>query len=172
MKDQLVRFYRAGLFIALTIVAMGFVSSAHSQVKVKSEHGDWRLHCETPSGARREQCALIQKVTAEDRENVGLNVLVVKTADNATPILRVFAPLGVVLPAGLGLQIDDEEIGKAGFVRCIVSGCIAEVIMPKELIDKMSNGKTATFIIFETPEVGIGIPISLDGFAEGFEAIP
>ncbi len=28
------------------------------------------------------------------------------------------------------------------------------------------------FIIFQTPEEGIGVPISLDGFSEGFDALP
>jgi invasion protein IalB len=30
----------------------------------------------------------------------------------------------------------------------------------------------ATFIIFQTPEEGIGIPISLKGFAEGYDTLP
>jgi invasion protein IalB len=28
------------------------------------------------------------------------------------------------------------------------------------------------FIIFQTPEEGIGVPISLAGFGEGFDALP
>ena len=34
------------------------------------------------------------------------------------------------------------------------------------------SGKTATFVIFQTPEEGIGIPISLNGFGPGFDALP
>jgi invasion protein IalB len=30
----------------------------------------------------------------------------------------------------------------------------------------------ATFIIFQTPEEGIGIPLSLAGFDEGYAALP
>ena len=37
---------------------------------------------------------------------------------------------------------------------------------------QLETGKTATFIIFQTPEEGIGIPISLNGFADGYEALP
>ena len=32
--------------------------------------------------------------------------------------MRVVAPLGVLLPSGLGLKIDNAELGRAGFVRC------------------------------------------------------
>ena len=86
--------------------------------------------------------------------------------------MRVVAPLGVLLPSGLGLKIDHADIGRAGFVRCLPNGCIAEVIMDDELIKKLRTGKTATFIIFQTPEEGIGFPMSLAGFGEGYDKLP
>src|SRR5712691_11774895 len=54
---------------------------AMAQGVVRSVHGDWQIRCDTPPGAKTEQCALIQSVTAEDRVNVGLTVIVLKTAD-------------------------------------------------------------------------------------------
>ena len=54
---------------------------APAQGAVKSVHKDWQIRCDTPPGAKTEQCALIQSVTAEDRANVGLTVIVLKTAD-------------------------------------------------------------------------------------------
>ncbi len=164
--------------IALLGVIAGFlagpaaIAPAHAQGKVQSVHGDWQIRCDTPPGAKSEQCALIQNVTAEDRKNVGLSVIALKTADQKARILRVLAPLGVLLPSGLGLRIDDADVGRAGFVRCLPNGCIAEVILQDDLIEKLKAGKLATFIIFQTPEEGIGIPISLNGFGEGFDALP
>ena len=37
---------------------------------------------------------------------------------------------------------------------------------------KTLAGKEAMFVIFQTPEEGIGVPISLKGFGEGFDALP
>jgi invasion protein IalB len=145
---------------------------AHSQGTVKSVHGDWQVRCDTPPGAQAEQCALIQSVTAEDRPNVGLTVIVLKTADQKSRLLRVLAPLGVLLPSGLGLKVDAADIGRAGFVRCLPNGCVAEVVMDDNLIKQLSTGQSATFIIFQTPEEGIGIPMSLKGFPDGFAKLP
>jgi invasion protein IalB len=142
------------------------------EVPVRSTHGDWQVRCDTPAGAQSEQCVLMQFVTAEDRENVGLTVIVLKTADKQSRIMRVLAPLGVLLPSGLGLRIDDNDMGRAGFVRCLPNGCVAEVILEDQLLSQLQNGATATFIIFQTPEEGIGIPISLDGFGPGYAALP
>ena len=44
--------------------------------------------------------------------------------------------------------------------------------MEDKLIDQLRNGKAATFIIFQTPEEGIGIPLTLAGFKDGFEKLP
>ena len=155
---------------ALAVAAL--VTPAAAQSIVKAKHGDWELRCETPPGASHEQCALIQSVAAEDKPNVNLVVIVLKTADGKSRLLRVIAPLGILLPAGLGLKVDQVDVGRAGFVRCLPSGCIAEVVMEDKLIDQLSTGQTATFIIFSTPEEGIGIPLALAGFKEGYAELP
>ena len=146
--------------------------SAFAQVSEPVSYGDWDVRCETPAGAPNPQCVLMQFVTATDRPNVGLNVMVFKTADGQAKLLRIITPLGVLLPSGLGLKVDAEDIGRAGFVRCITGGCVAEVIMEEELLNKLRQGSQATFIIFTTPEEGIGIPISLSGFSSGYAALP
>ena len=160
---------RALVASAVLLVAAG---GAAAQGVVKSVHGDWQIRCDTPPGAKTEQCALIQSVTAEDRPNVGLTVIVLKTADQKGRLMRVLAPLGVLLPSGLGLKIDNNDVGRAGFVRCLPNGCVAEVMMDENLLNTLRSGQGATFIIFQTPEEGIGIPMGLKGFGEGFDKLP
>ena len=147
-------------------------SMATAQGVVKAQYGDWQMSCDTPPGASFEQCAIIQNVTAEDQPNVGLSVIVLKTADQKARLLRVLAPLGVLLPNGLGLNIDGTDMGRVAFVRCLPNGCVAEVVMDDALLNQRSNGKTAIFVVFKTPEEGIGIPVSLKGFADGFKQLP
>ena len=160
---------------ALALALMGTslaAGSAFAQGAVRSTHGDWQMRCEVPPGAKAEQCALVQNVAAEDRPNLTLLVIVLKTADQKSRLLRVVAPLGVLLPSGLGLKLDDKDMGRAGFVRCLTTGCVAEVVMDDTLTNQLRTGKAATFIVFQTPEEGIGIPVSLTGFDKGLESLP
>ncbi len=150
----------------------GLTAAASAQGAVRSVHGDWQIRCDTPPGAQAEQCALIQSVVAEDRSNAGLTVIVLKTADQKSKLMRVVAPLGVLLPSGLGLKLDNVDVGRAGFVRCLPNGCVAEVVMDDKLLGQLRTAKTATFIIFETPEEGIGFPLSLNGIGEGYDKLP
>ena len=151
---------------------LGLTAFASAQGAVRSVHGDWQIRCDTPPGAQTEQCALIQSVVAEDRSNAGLTVIVLKTADQKSKLMRVVAPLGVLLPSGLGLKLDNVDVGRAGFVRCLPNGCVAEVVMDDKLLNQLRTAKTATFIIFETPEEGIGFPLSLNGLGEGYDKLP
>ena len=168
----------SGWIRALACMCLGLAASAwqsapaSAQGAVKGKFGDWEMRCETPPGASREQCAIIQSVAAEDKPNINLVVIVLKTADGKSRLLRVIAPLGVLLPAGLGLKIDQVDVGRAGFVRCLPSGCIAEVVMEDKLIDQMGSGQSATFIIFNTPEEGVGIPLALTGFKDAYSKLP
>ena len=171
---MMIRFYRYFSLLALSLSAVLLVgnASAFAQGTLKSSHGAWSMVCDVPAGASSEQCALMQNVVAEDRSEVGLSVVILKTADQKAKILRILAPLGVLLPNGLGLNVDGKDIGRAYFVRCFQDGCYAEVILEEKLLKTLQSGKTATFIVFQTPEEGIGIPVDLSGFTEGFKELP
>lgn len=139
--------------------------------QVKAQYGDWQVVCkDPPPGSKKPVCALVQSVTAEDRNNVGLTVYFQRFS-NGTRVLRVFAPLGVLLPPGLGLKIDGKDVGHAPFLRCHSFACYAQVVVEDKLVSQLSNGKSAVFIIFQTEEAGIGIPISLSGFKDGLASL-
>lgn len=158
--------------ILAAVAAFAGVGAVLGQGVVKAQYGDWQMSCDTPPGASFEQCAIIQNVMAEDQPNVGLSVIVLRTADRESRLLRVLAPLGVLLPNGLGLNVDGQDMGRVAFVRCLPNGCVAEVVLDDSLIKTLSDGTNAIFVVFKTPEEGIGIPVSLSGFADGFAQLP
>lgn len=151
--------------------AQDAAASQFADGEVKGQFGDWQYVCKPPPpGAKNEVCALVQSVTAEDRNNVGLTIYF-QQFSNGVRVLRVFAPVGVLLPPGIGLKVDGNDIGHAPFLRCHTFACYAQVTVEEKLIEQLRTGKTAIFIIFQTEEAGIGIPISLAGFGEGLTAL-
>ncbi|MGE5267360.1 MAG: invasion associated locus B family protein, partial [Deltaproteobacteria bacterium] len=72
----------------------------------------------------------------------------------------------------IGLKIDNVDVGHAPYLRCHTFACYAQVTLDDKLISQFSNGKTAIFIIFQTEEAGIGIPLSLNGFGQALAALP
>src|SRR5271155_4443331 len=107
----------------LGLCALAFVGAgATSRAEVADRHGAWETRCETPPGASSQQCAIVQSVVDEDRPNITLGVI---------------APLGVLIPTGLGLKLDQEDFGRMSFVRCLPNGCVAEVVLEDKVLDKM-----------------------------------
>lgn len=140
---------------------------------VKESHGAWSVICDRPAGASAEQCALMQNVIAEDRPEVGLSVVVLKTADRKARILRILAPLGVLLKDGMELYVDNNNIGRAYFTRCFAEGCYVEVEIDEELMRIMRAGKSAVFALRESSDQDrVGIPVELNGFGPGYDALP
>jgi invasion protein IalB len=162
----IVRRLSTQLALSIFVGVCATFSATAQEGTVKAQHGDWQIVCkDPPPGAKNEVCALVQSVTAEDKDNIGLTVYFQKFS-NGTRVLRVFAPLGILLPPGLGLKIDDKDVGHAPFLRCHTFACYAQVVVEDPLVEQLKNGKTAIFIIFQAEEAGIGIPISLAGFKE------
>ena len=56
-------------------------------------------------------------------------------------LLRVLAPLGVLLPNGLGLNVDGKDMGRVAFVRCLPNGCVAEVVLDDALLKNSSRAR-------------------------------
>jgi invasion protein IalB len=140
---------------------------------VKENHGAWSIICDKPAGASVEQCAMMQNVIAEDRPEVGLSVVVLKTADRKARILRILAPLGVLLKDGMELYVDSNNIGRAYFTRCFSEGCYVEVEIDDELMRILRAGKNAVFALRESADQDrVGIPIELNGFGPGYDALP
>ena len=139
--------------------------------KLLTQHGDWRVMCApSPSGVKQEICAVVQTVIAAEDDKTMLSVSIEKFADGKL-LLRVVAPEGVLLPPGLGLKIDSEDIGRAPYVRCHASGCYAQIVVEQTLAEKFKRGKTAVFSIFRTEQAGLGFPISLAGFNEALKKL-
>lgn len=145
---------------------------ASAQPTVTSQFGDWKVICETPPGATSQQCGISNFVAdAERPEELGLSVVVLIPADRKTPLMRMQAPLGILLWKGIGLEVDGKDFGVAHFTKCFRDGCWAEAEFDATLLDSLKKGKQAFFKLFLTPEEGIAFPVDLKGFTEAFAKI-
>lgn len=137
---------------------------------VKAQFGDWRHECSKPPGSKNELCAITQDVSDESNADIGVSVHVQRLSGGES-ILRVIAPLGVLLTHNLAVKVDGDYLGEAPFLRCYVLGCQAQIEIDDKLRSKLMAGKTLLLVIHRTTEQGVGIPISLAGFPQAFAAL-
>ena len=164
------RSWRAAL---AAICGLGLMAGADGASAATGDPASpWETPTETPPGAASEQCAIVQSVVDEQRPNVTLAIIALKTADHKSRLLRVIAPLGALLPTGLALKLDSEDVGRMSFVRCLPNGCVAETLIDDKLLQRLESAQTMTLVLFQTPEEGIGVPAPLTGFKAAFEKLP
>jgi invasion protein IalB len=137
---------------------------------VKAQYGDWKHECSKPPGSRNELCAITQDVSDENNADIGVSVHIQRLPGGET-ILRVIAPLGVLLTHNLAVKVDGDYLGEAPFLRCYVLGCQAQIEVDDKLRNKLTSGKTLLLVVHRTTEQGIGIPVSLDGFTQALAVL-
>jgi len=166
-----VRSARAAVF-GFIAQGMALASAGAAAAATGVGASPWEARCETPPGAASEQCAVIQSVVDDERPNITLVIIALNTADHKNRLLRVIAPLGVLLPTGLDLKLDSDDVGRMSFARCLPNGCVAETLIDDKLLQRLESAQTMTLVLFQTPEEGIGVPAPMAGFKDAFDKLP
>ena len=188
-----IKIYRSLGWLSLSVFVMMWIANpTHAATGQNKKFGSWFMHCseiETPQSAdasntvapSKEVCALFQSIAAENRPRFGLTVLIskddgttviaTKNAPKPAALIKILVPLGVLIPTGVGMNVDGENLGLTGFLRCLPNGCTAVATLSDASLAQLKAAKTASFTVFLTPEDGLSIPIKLDGLAEGFDAL-
>lgn len=83
---------------------------------------------------------------------------------------EIVVPLGVYLPGGLGLKVDDQPAKAAPFERCIDEGCVVRAPISRTMLANLKAGGTVNIVIFGAPEQPVQIPMSLSGFTAAYDS--
>ena len=149
----------------------GRSEAAPGQGAIKEKFGAWSYRCDKQPGETIEQCALTQQINAEDRGNSTIGVIIMRPKGSKVGIFRVIAPLNVFLLNGVGLKIDQTDIGRNAFFRCFPSGCLADAAIDDKLLEQLTKGKIATLVTYITPYDGLRHQVKLEGLSEGYDRL-
>jgi invasion protein IalB len=152
--------------------AAALLAAASAQAPERASFGDWQLRCDRTAAAE-EQCAITQRVAAEDRGGVWMDAYLFKPPENREAfILSILVPLQVILTKRLGVRVDGADIAWFDFRSCSQEGCVAPIALDDGLRAAMIAGTEALFIFFFDEDVGVGVPLSLVGLSAGLAALP
>lgn len=78
--------------------------------------------------------------------------------------LMVMVPLGMALPPGIQVKVDEGEAIKLQYTLCHAAGCTAETEASPAVIDQMKKGKQVVVAAINLAGKAIGFPVPLVGF--------
>ncbi|WP_019223459.1 invasion associated locus B family protein [Bartonella rattaustraliani] len=174
------QFLKKAFFICAIIYAFYHVFTNHAFAQISSTqnvpapqtYGAWTKVCSLPPGTPNIQCEVVQNVHIKDRHDITLRVMFYKLPKNQGTLMRVFAPIRVELRPGVGIKIDDKDMGRVEYRRCLGDDCVAEAILKDDVLQRFLKGKVATYFIFITPEQAIGGLVDLHGLSDAYATLP
>lgn len=86
--------------------------------------------------------------------------------------LMVMVPLGMALPPGVQVKVDEGEAVKLQFTLCHAAGCTAEGEATQPVIDQMNKGKQVVVAAINLAGKAIGFPVPLNGFDKAYAGKP
>jgi invasion protein IalB len=135
---------------------------------------DWMVRCGRPEGQEQEVCEMQQQQVDKEERTV-MAVAVGRVPGTADVGLLILLPLGILLPAGVTMQIDGGAEIPLEVGRCERQGCRIERLIEPDLLSRLKAGTKAT-VFFEAmdPEgkrQRLGVPISLLGFTAALNEV-
>lgn len=131
---------------------------------------DWTLRCAQPSPDQPEVCEMFQRQVDEQGNEV-LRAVIGKLPNNPNPGFLIILPLGISLPAGTFVRIDDGKEVAVPVERCVAhgfQGCRVELLLDPDLMALLKRGRQATVGFHAYDREGqvqrVDVPISLLGF--------
>ena len=135
---------------------------------------DWTVRCGRQNEQGPEVCGMEQQTT--DKEGRTVMAVAVGKVPGASDLgLLIIVPLGVLLPAGVMLQIDSGSEVPLQVNRCERQGCRIEMLLKPDLLARFKSGSQAKVFFEAFDPQGeprqLGIPISLLGFTAALNEV-
>jgi invasion protein IalB len=133
----------------------------------------WTKICgkDGPEGSNaKEVCAVLTEARVESGQ-IAAAASLVETRDGAPKILRVTLPLGVRLPFGTRVIIDQDAPLQSNYLMCL-AGCLSDYEAKSDLVDKLKKGKTLTIQAINPGGYQISISVPLMDFAKAYDGAP
>lgn len=135
----------------------------------EAAHGAWTLRCE--AAAAHVECILLQNLVLGASGQTVLQFAIGYAPGDTSPTVLMSLPLGISLPPGVTIRIDDGKTATFPVERCEPAGCRAGMKLRRQTIDQLSAGRELTITFYDGEREAIEVPLSLDGFSSGFAAL-
>ena len=153
----------------------GFEVKPSSNPEHGKRYGDWLKECEIIVEADKteiEICQIVQMLSEPDSDRVVVKVAIGYVPTNEKPVMVISLPLGIFLPPGVQLRVDEnEQVGRIPVNNCFPAGCQAGAELDSDFVERLQKG-TMLLITFGAPSgQAVTAEVSLSGFTAGLKSL-
>jgi invasion protein IalB len=131
----------------------------------------WTARCASASRDAPLECAIEQNAVLPRTGQLVIAVNIRVPADSRTPSALIQLPLGLNVPAGAKLQVDDGKALDLQIQTCEARGCYAGTAIAPDLLAAMKSGKQLKVSFQNLNKETLTVPLPLTDFAASYEKI-
>ena len=131
----------------------------------------FQTRCSSASREAPLECAVEETAVLTKTGQVIVLVNIRVAGDTRQPVALVQLPLGLNLPVGAKLQVDEGKVVDLQIQTCENRGCYANTPVSPELLAAMKSGKQLKVVFQNLNKEVITIPMPLADFAAAYEKI-
>jgi invasion protein IalB len=132
---------------------------------------EWVSRCASEGRQDALDCLVEQTAFLSKTGQLVTAVAIRVPAETRQPIMNIQVPVGLFLPAGIGLRIDDGKPLSLALQTCDLKGCYAATPVSPEMLAALKAGKELTITFQNLTKEAITVPLQLTGFAAAYQRI-
>lgn len=158
------------LFAGFVSCFLLFASIGPALAQDGEENQAWNVRCNETEGGQK-QCEMFQQLVVKDSGERFAEFAIGFPEDKDTARGVVILPLGILLPPGVMLQIDDGSKYKFDVRYCVKQGCLAFVDLSDKILDELRMGGEAILTAASAQGKPVKIRMSLMGFTKAYNQV-
>src|SRR5688572_30665888 len=136
-------------FVLVTATAVAGVAAqqtaapaAGASAEHKVPESNWVTQCGAKTRQGALDCSVQQTIIKTDTGQMVAQVSVRIPADTRAPVMMVHLPLGLFLPGGVQLQVDQNTVVDLPLQTCDANGCYAGTPVAVDLLGQLQKGRS------------------------------
>ncbi len=151
--------------------ATGVVAPQASGDGAPPPGAEWVSRCASEARQGTLECVVEQTAVLQKTGQLVAAVSIRVPADTHQPSLAVQIPVGLFLPAGVTLQIDEKKPLNLTLQTCDLKGCYAATPISPELLADLKAGKKLAVSFQNLTKENISVPLQLANFSQAYQKI-
>jgi len=131
----------------------------------------WTSRCSSEGRKAALLCEIEQSLFITKTGQLVASVNVKLPPETRQPVMMIQLPVGLFLPGGVNLQIDESKPQALVIQTCDLKGCYAATTVSPELLGAMKGGKRLLVTFQNLNKENVNLAFVLSGFAESFDKI-
>ena len=164
----------ASLLLTATVTAKEQKPDAKQSSEANGAAGSvptWSSQCSAVGRSEKLDCTVVQRLFVKDTGQLIGSVTVRVPADAKEPMMMIQTPVGLFLPAGVSIDVDDKNQQQLELQTCDANGCYAGSTVSDDLLKSMLKGKQFNIKFQSLKKKQIDLRVSLAGFAAAYDRI-